>query len=234
MRGIVTACLVAVLAAPSGCKKDAKKGGAEGESGEPGSAGEPAAQDVSLTPTENHLLGTVPEGKGLDIATPVPQVNVTDSQGKPVDLAAFVGRGPTLVIFYRGGWSPYDNLALSRLAKGYTELEKRHVTPVLISADSPTAAAKTKTQNDISFTVLCDPELAAHEAFHVTHHASAAERAELEKAGVKGRTDFAIPSLFLFGEDGKLIWRHVDPNAAVRPTLDQLLRVLDANGFAPE
>lgn len=242
MRAIVTGFLV-LSAAVAGCKKDAKEGGAEESSADPASVGEGESPAPSREPTttENHQLGTVPEGKGLDIATSVPEVAVTDLEGEEVALPDLVRRGPTLIVFYRGGWCPYCNAQVRRMTEAYPELEKRGVTPALISVDRPEAAAQTRASYEIPFPVLSDPDLEAHRAFRVVHQASDKERAALREAGVdleaasgKSHHSYAIPSMFLFGEDGKLVWRHVDPDYTVRPSMDQVLRILDANGFAPE
>jgi thiol-disulfide isomerase/thioredoxin len=52
-------------------------------------------------PTDSIKVGDVLEPFTLDDAT-----------GTPVGLAQLVESGPAVIVFYRGGWCPYCNLAL--------------------------------------------------------------------------------------------------------------------------
>jgi peroxiredoxin len=233
---IWTICCAAALA---GCKgKSASDSEAGGETQPPGaaeSAGEPTPVPRSLTSPPTHRLGTTPAGKGLDITTPVPEVELFDVEGKPVKLAEMVQRGPSLVAFYRGGWSPTCTAQLRAMVEAFPELQKREITPIFISVDGPDAAARTREDLQIPFPLLADPEAAAVEAFQVAQVSSQpAEIQHLEKASGRSHRKAAMPSMFLFGSDGKLVWRHADRSPEVRPSVDQMLAILDANGFAPE
>lgn len=56
---------------------------------------------------------------------------------------------------------------------------------------------------------------------------------DIEASSGRVHHKYAIPSAFLFGADGTLLWQHVDPNCEVRPSTAQLLGVLDAHGLGP-
>ena len=51
----------------------------------------------------------------LLIGSSVPDLTLQAADGNRYDLNAAIGRKPTVVIFYRGGWCPYCNMQLGQL-----------------------------------------------------------------------------------------------------------------------
>ena len=52
----------------------------------------------------NRIPRSAEEVKPLPVGTQAPKMTVRNSQGKPVDLHQALGKAPTLLVFYRGGW----------------------------------------------------------------------------------------------------------------------------------
>ena len=143
-------------------------------------------------------------------------------------------KGPILLVFYRGGWCPYCNHQMYEFTQNFAELQKRGVTPVAISVDAIDKAAGTKAGFAIPFPLLSDPELAAHKAFKVVHHAEAEEVARLTSYGIdieassgKKHHDFAVPSMFLIDADHTVRWAHAEGDYKIRPTVAQVLAAID-------
>jgi len=180
-------------------------------------------------------LGTLPPNVGVPPGQPAPNAIVRDADGHDVQLQELIKKGPILLAFYRGGWCPYCNFEIHELTTAYPEYQKRGVLPVAISVDKQEEAAKLRATYTIPFPVLSDPELLAHEAFHVIHHADDAEVARLKANGVdlernSGKThhSIAIPALFLIDKAGVVRWAHADPEFKVRPRTRQILAAIDA------
>ncbi len=199
---------------------------------EPAPTTKPRSRDAE--PTPNDKVGTVAEGFGLSLGTTAPVVDVMDSDGKVVSTGAVFGKEAALVVFYRGGWCPYCNAQLHGFAQRFGELQKRGVTVVAVSVDKAEEAAKTRASWEIPFHVWSDPKLVAHEAFKVVHQVGDEERTKLEGYGIDIEASsgevhhkFAVPGIFLVDKAGVVRWAHVDPEYKVRPTLDQLLAVID-------
>jgi peroxiredoxin len=184
-------------------------------------------------PDDAHL-GTAPDGVGVAIDQAAPDATLEDADGKEVRLTSVLGKRPTLVVFYRGGWCPFCNYQIHALSEAWPEFQKRGVGLVAISVDRPAEASKTRALYRIPFPVLSDPELALHRAFRVIHHANDDEFAALKKMGLdlesaSGKThhDIAIPSMFFIDAEGIVRWAHADPAYKVRPSLGQVLWTLD-------
>lgn len=186
------------------------------------------------TATPEARLGVLPTGLGLAVGTLAPDAKIMDLQGNPQRLAELYARGPTLIVFYRGGWCPFCNFQIRELTTAAAQFRERGVQLVAISVDQPDVEAKTRAAHDVPFVLLSDPDLAAHRAFAVVHHADDTEVARLlgfgldiEASSARKHHDFAVPSVFLV-VDGHIRWAHADPDYKVRPTAAQLLAAVDA------
>lgn len=184
---------------------------------------------------ESPQLGTLPPDVGVPPGQRAPDAPLHDASGNAVQLRDLVAKGPVLLVFYRGGWCPYCNFQIRELTTACPALERRGVTPVAVSVDRVEEAQRTKATYTIPFPVLSDPDLIAHRAFRVVHHAEDAEVAKLkgfgldiERASGRDHHDFAIPSIFVIDRAGVVRWAHADPDYKVRPSTAQLLSAIDA------
>jgi peroxiredoxin len=246
MRTILSAIsLLAALAVTTATCSDSRGRAGDEPDPEPrqpratgGQADGPEDDDRLLDTPPEDALGTVPEGHGLELGGELPEAAVADAGGENVELAAALGDGAVLIGFYRGGWCPYCTSQVRELTARHDEFAERGVKLALVSADKPDEAAKTEATYEVPFPLLSDPDLVAHEAFGVVFEVPAddVERLkemgmDLEAASGRDHHTIAMPSLFLFGEDGELLWQHADPDYSVRPRVDQILKVLDEQGF---
>lgn len=234
----VALSLLAILS----CSSEKKPPSAEAKPAE----GQPAGSQTAAKPAEAprpppalattaaDRLGTAPEGLGLPVGAKAPDATLADVTGKEVSLAQLYAQGPTLVVFYRGGWCPFCNLQLHDLTKAKPKFDAKNVKLAAISVDLPGEEAKTQAKHDVPFPMLSDPKLVAHQGFHVVKVNTAEEKERLAGFGVdlraysgEGHGNFAVPSIFLIDASGVVRWAHVDPDYKTRPSPDQLLAVLD-------
>lgn len=181
--------------------------------------------------------GVVAPEIGVTVNTPVPSLSARDLKGEAVSLDQLFAQGPTLLVFYRGGWCPYCNHQMYALSQAAPDFAAAGVKLAAISVDKPDAASLTQASWSIPFPVLSDSELAVHEAFKVVFHVDAETRDKYKGWGIdleaaSGRTDgaIAVPSMFLV-KDGAVAWAHTDPAYKVRPTPEQVLASLKAAGL---
>jgi len=202
----------------------------------------PRMKDYADPPADR--VGVLAPGTGIPVGQKVPDVHARDLDGKDVSLSSLYAKGPILLAFYRGGWCPYCSSENHALATAYPEYQKRGVTPVTVSVDTPDAEAKTKATYAIPFPVLSDSDATMIEAFHVVNKVDDATLAKMKGFGVdlesysgKPHHEIAVPSLFLIDRTGVVRWAHSDPDFKVRPSTAQILAAIDgaklAGGRAP-
>ena len=198
----------------------------------PNAPDKPAPPKLGETPADR--LGTSPAGMGLKVGDHAGDATVTDITGKAQLLSEIYPRGPTFVVFYRGGWCPFCNQQLHELGVALPEFEKKGIRIVAISVDQPSEEAKTQAKQGVPFPMLSDSKLVAHKAFKIVHVPSDAEQKALAGYGVdlvafsgEGHKNFATPAVFLVDRSGIVRFAHVDEDYKTRPSPKQLLAVAE-------
>ena len=242
---VVAVVALAACSKPAGdtapATSDASASGtAAAMTGSASASAPPAAhpmKDYSDPPSDR--IGVLAPGTGIPVGQKVPDIHARDLDGKDVSLSSLYIKGPVLLAFYRGGWCPYCSSENHALATAYPEYQKRGITPVTVSVDTPDAEAKTKATYAIPFPVLSDSDATMIEAFHVVNHVDDATLAKMKGFGVdiesySGKThhEIAVPSLFLLDRTGVVRWAHSDPDYKVRPSTAQILAAIDATKLA--
>lgn len=196
----------------------------------------PAGPTLGETPDAK--LGTAPPGFGIAVGQKAPDATLDDLTGKKQKLSDLFKAGPTLVVFYRGGWCPFCNVQLHDLAAAKADFDKRGIKLVAISVDKPTEEAKTQAKDGVPFPMLSDSKLVAHKAFKVMHATSEDEQKKMASFGVdlgaysgEAHKSFAIPSVFLVDKGGVVRFAHVDEDYKTRPSPKQLLGIADKLGM---
>ena len=101
--------------------------------------------------------GGVPGG----VAAPgssMPDGELLDVQGVPTTLAQVRAGRPAVVVFYRGAWCPYCNLALRTYqAELMPALAERGVELIAVSPQKPDGSLTMAETNKLTFSVVSDP-----------------------------------------------------------------------------
>lgn len=181
-------------------------------------------------------LGQREEGFGLPTGSQMPPFALKSHLGESFsDKTLLAQNKRLLVIFYRGGWCPYCNLQIHQLTEAFSEFDQRNVLPVLISVDQVDAAALAQRRYEIPFPVLSDPDVIAHTGFNVAmemtpemYEAYKGYGIDVEQWSGREHHKFAVASAFLVDKKGKILWSHASLNYKERPSVAQLLEVIDS------
>ena len=171
----------------------------------------------------------------LLVGMKVPDVVLTDVQGKEVKLYSLLEKKPTVLIFYRGGWCPYCNLQLEQLHTIESEVLKEGYQIVAVSADRPENVEKSIEKHNLHYTLLSDSTMNAAKAFGLAFRVDkeALERstkyaATLEAGSGLSHHILPVPAVFIVQKDGSIIFEYVNPNFKVRLNAQVLLAILKA------
>lgn len=189
---------------------------------------EQAALAASGTPTGIAAAGTT-----------VPNVALLDSSGAPIDLYAVTDGRPAVVVFYRGAWCPYCNIALATYqSELLPTLVARGVTLIAVSPQAPDGTLSMQQKNELIFTVVSDTgnTLAAHLGI-LTAPSTEARAAQLQlgldltAVNADGTTGLPMPTTIIVDADHDLRWIDVHPDYSTRTEPDQILSALDRTGL---
>ncbi len=174
-------------------------------------------------PTESIKVGDVLESFTLDDAT-----------GNPISLDQLVERGPAVIVFYRGGWCPYCNLALRTYQQELLpQLGAFGARLVAISPQSPDASLSTVEKISLKFTVLSDPGARLADqigiAFEQADNVLAAQRnlgLDLTQVNAESAVSLPRPTVLVVDRDRIVRFVDVQPDYTSRTEVAEIIAAL--------
>ena len=157
-----------------------------------------------------------------------------DAAGEPVTLDELIAAGPAVIVFYRGGWCPYCNLALRTYQRDLLpQLDAFKARLVAISPQSPDQSLTTVEKAGLEFTVLSDPgsRLAARIgiAFQQAEEVLDAQRRlglELQSVNAEGMTQLPMPTVLIVDADRVVRFVDIQPDYTARTEVTDILHAL--------
>lgn len=164
----------------------------------------------------------------------MPDGQLLDVHGAPTTLAKAAGGRSAVVVFYRGAWCPYCNLALRAYQEQLVPQLAAHDIPLLaISPQKPDGSLTTQQQNELTFTVLSDPGNQIATALGVlTYPGEAARAAALtlgvdpSEANADGTHGLPMPTVVVVDGTGIIRWIDVHPDYTTRTEVADIIAAL--------
>jgi peroxiredoxin len=159
-----------------------------------------------------------------------------DATGKPRTLDELTAEGPVVIVFYRGGWCPYCNLALRTYEKDLVpELGAFSARLVAISPETPDASLSTQEKAELTYTVLSDTGVELADslgiAFDPSEEGLAAQRSlglEISTTRADGGTRLPMPTVLVVGSDHVVRFVDIHPDYTGRTEVSDILAALRA------
>jgi peroxiredoxin len=176
----------------------------------------------------------VPAGT-VKVGDTLPSFTLHNAAGKPVSSDDLVATGPAVVVFYRGGWCPYCNLALRTYQRELLpRLAAWHATLAAISPQTPDQSLSTAEKAALDFEVLSDPgsRLARRIgiAFEQAEEVLAAQHKlglDLAEVNEEGSTELPMPTVLIVDSDHTVRFVDVHPDYTTRTEVADIVAALD-------
>ncbi|MFF7756093.1 peroxiredoxin-like family protein [Streptomyces sp. NPDC007971] len=167
--------------------------------------------------------------------TRLPDVELIDAEGARVSLHTVIDGRPAVIVFYRGAWCPYCNIALKtyqdELLPGLTE---RGTVLVAVSPQRPDGSLTMQQKHELEFPVLSDPGNVLAGALGILTAPTTEAREAQAKLGVDLSTENAdgthmipMPTVVLTDTDHILRWIDIRPDYTTRSEPAAILAALD-------
>jgi peroxiredoxin len=171
--------------------------------------------------------------------TDLPDADLLDVHGTPTTLYAATDGRPAVIVFYRGAWCPYCNLALNTYqAQLLAALTERAVTLIAVSPQVPDESLSMQQKHDLAFPVLSDPGNTLAHYLGVLSGPSAESRAaqlqlglDLTVVNADGTTAVPMPTTVIVDADHVIRWIDVHPDYSTRSEPAEILAALDVAGI---
>jgi peroxiredoxin len=163
-----------------------------------------------------------------------PDGDLMDAHGTPTSIAAVRAGRPAVVVFYRGAWCPYCNIALRTYREELTDpLTRRGMVLVAVSPQTPDGSLTMAEKHDLEFPVLSDAGNQLARALGImTEPSEAAREAQLShgldlaEANADGTIGLPMPTVAIIDSDGLLVWIDIHPDYSTRTEPQQVLSAL--------
>lgn len=168
---------------------------------------------------------------GVQVGDVVTNFTAIDMNGDTYELAEELKNGPVVVIFYRGQWCPVCNRHLNTLQENLQKIYDKGASVIAISPEKPEYLKITAEKTKASFSLLYDEAYVISDIFDVTFSPDGFTKttyntmlgANLKNAHSDDSQRLPIPATFIIGQDGKVMWRHFDPNYKERSTMEDIV-----------
>ncbi len=181
--------------------------------------------------------------EALAVGAEFPDFLLPDTEGRLVSRGALLPRGPFVLAFLRGGWCPYCSLTVAALAEARAEFAARGAS---VAVATPETGGLARDLLDIApeamkgglaegVAVLADVDSGLAASCGVLFRVPDALLEVLGGYGVRiGERQgnaallLPVPATFVVGRDGRVLFRHLDPDFTRRAEPADLLAALDA------
>jgi peroxiredoxin len=181
----------------------------------------------------NLLDQGVPSGV-VAVGDTLASFTLRDATGSPISLDQLVETGPAVLVFYRGGWCPYCNLALRTYQRELVpELSTFGARLVAISPQTPDQTLSTVEKAELNFTVLSDPGSRIAQSVGIVFQQAddvldAQRKLGLDLAAVnaEGSTQLPRPTVLIVDHDRVVRFVDVQPDYTARTEVVDILAAL--------
>ncbi len=169
----------------------------------------------------------------------IPDADLLDVHGSPTTLYAATEGGAAVLVFYRGVWCPYCNIALSAYQRHLLpQLAERGIRQVAISPQRPDGSLSMQQQHSLSFTVVSDPgNVLARGLGILTQPSYEAREAQLQlgldltAVNADGTVALPMPTVVVMDAGHAVRWIDVHPDYSTRSEPEQILEATGQVGL---
>jgi peroxiredoxin len=166
----------------------------------------------------------------------MPDGELLDVRGSATSLAQVRAGRPAVVVFYRGAWCPYCNIALRTYqAELAPALADRGFVMIAVSPQKPDGSLSTAETNELTYAVVSDPGNQLASALGILTEPSPEAAAAAQKVGLDvaehnadGGLMLPMPTTVVVDATGVIRWIDVHPNYATRSEVPDIVAAVDS------
>jgi peroxiredoxin len=171
------------------------------------------------------------------VGTALPSADLLDANGAATTLADALGGRPSVLVFYRGAWCPYCNLALRTYQEQLVPaLAEQGVGFLAISPQKPDGSLSMAETNELTFTVLSDAGNTVASALGILsaeREASARDAAlalgvDVAATNGDGTDRVPMPTTIVVDAQARISWIDVHPDYTERTEPEAILAAVAA------
>lgn len=168
----------------------------------------------------------------LKVGDKAPDFVLKNSHGKQVKLSSLLAKGKVILTWYRGGWCPYCNKALSQLQEILPQIKQQGATVVALTPELPDYSSGTINKNKLQFEILSDIDNKIAEIYGLkftldqktaTFYES---KMNLSKVNGNNLSQLPVPATYIIDRKGIIRFAYLNPNYKERVNPTELIKEL--------
>lgn len=172
--------------------------------------------------------------EGLFINSKAPDFKAADQSGAEMTLKDLRKKGPIVLVFYQGNWSPYCTRELKRFQDSLQLLSDKGIQVVAVTPEAAEGIAKTVEKTGATFPIFHDAEMKIARSYQVAYEVDEKTATRYKSFGndllvlnqQKGKPYLPVPAVYIINKEGSVIYRYFEPDyrkrISVKEVLDQL------------
>jgi peroxiredoxin len=165
----------------------------------------------------------------------VPEADLVRPDGSATTLSSALGGRPAVLVFYRGAWCPYCNIALRTYQRDLLPaLRDRGVELVAISPQTPEGSEQAVRNGGLGFTVLSDPANTLVRRLGIRTEPSAEARAahtelgfDVADSNADATGDIPFPTVLVIDADRVVRFADVHVDYTTRTEVPEILAAVE-------
>jgi peroxiredoxin len=169
--------------------------------------------------------------EGLFINSKAPEFKLQDQTGVEVSLKEMRKKGPVVVLFYRGYWSPFCMHQLKAFQDSLGMIQTKGAQVVAITPETKEGIDSTIQKTGVIFPILHDEEMKVTTAYEGASPVDDRTLARYKMAGIdllkvnaQKVATLPVTAAYIVNKEGTVIYRFFDNNYRNRVSVQEILR----------
>ena len=192
----------------------------------------PAVIEAGLKGIEEMIKAGISD-RALHTGDSMPSFTLSDANGNMVKSGDLLSKGPMVLVFYRGAWCPFCNIYLHSIQEYVDEIEALGGTLVAISGESPDNTLTVAQKNELTFTVLSDPNFDVARSFKIVYEMPTVVNDVILELGFDltkyygtDKPELPLSATYIIDREGIIKYAFLDPDYKKRAEPNDLLAEL--------
>jgi len=170
---------------------------------------------------------------GLSIGTKAPDFTLRSQNGNSITLSEETSKGPVILLFYRGIWCPFCNIALRAYQQALKHIEDAGAQLFAVSPQTLVHSTLMQEKNELNFPVLSDPGNQIATKYNLvfrlpdsTHELYRSLEISLDVFNDDSSWELPIPATYIIDSSGIIRLAHVNPDYKKRLEPSEVINLL--------
>lgn len=171
--------------------------------------------------------------EGLFINSKAPEIKGTDQSGVEVNVKDLRKKGPVVVLFYQGNWSPYCYKELKRFQDSLHLITEKGAHIVAVTPEGTAGITKTIEKTGAVFPILTDADMKISKSYQVAYLVDERTLGRYKNANIdllalngQKQASLPVPAVYIINKEGSVMYRFFDADYKKRATVKEILAEL--------